>query len=137
MSATSGRAHIFLRPLVHLRIVVPEGLVGRVLETSRALARRHAHRSHGPGAARRPVGDVVLCDVPREAASIVLADLQELGVHEHGSISVEQPRTVLSRAAERAERAAPGDPANAVVWEEVEELTSESTELTVSYLDRS
>ena len=80
------------------------------------------------GAALRPAGDVVLCDVAREAASIVLADLQELGVPERGSISVEQVDVALSRAAEAAERAAPGDPANAVVWEEVEELASESTD---------
>jgi uncharacterized hydrophobic protein (TIGR00271 family) len=87
-----------------------------------------------PGAARRPDGDFILCDVAREAASIVLADLQELGVPEHGSIAVERIETVLSHAAQRAERAAPGDPANAVVWEQVEELTSESTELTASFL---
>jgi uncharacterized hydrophobic protein (TIGR00271 family) len=40
----------------------------------------------------------------------------------------------LSRAAEAAARAAPGDPANAVVWEEVEELASESTTLTASFM---
>ena len=101
-----------------------------VLERSSAVS----HIVHLPGAARQPVGDVVLCDVAREAASIVLADLQEMGVPERGAIAVEKPATVLSREAERAERAAPGDPANAVVWEEVEELTSESTELTASFL---
>ncbi len=133
MSATSGRAHIFLRPLVHLRIVVSRELAGRVLETLERSA-AVSHIVHLPGAARRPEGDVVLCDIAREAASILLKDLEELGVHVHGSIAVEHPATVLSHAAERAERAAPGDPANAVVWEEVEELTSESTVLTVSYL---
>jgi uncharacterized hydrophobic protein (TIGR00271 family) len=119
--------------VVHLRIVVPGELASRVLDT---LERSPAvsHIVHLPGAARRPPGDVVLCDVAREAASIVLLDLQELGVPEHGAIAVERPATVISRAAEQAERAAPGDPANAVVWEEVEELTSESTELTASYL---
>ena len=64
----------------------------------------------------------------------MLADLQELGVPERGSISVEQVDVVLSRAAEAAERAAPGDPANAVVWEQVEELASESTTLTASFM---
>ncbi len=101
-----------------------------VLERSAAVS----HIVHLPDVARRPPGDVVLCDVAREAASILLLDLQELGVPEHGAIAVERPATVLSRAADRSERAAPGEPANAVVWEEVEELTSESTELTASYL---
>ena len=89
---------------------------------------------HLPGAARRPDGDLIMCDVAREAASVVLADLKDLGVPEQGSIAVARIETVLSRAADRAARAAPGDPANAVVWEEVEELTSESTELTASFL---
>jgi len=119
--------------VVHLRIVVPAELVSRVLDTLERSA-AVSHLVHLPGAARRPPGDVVLCDVAREAASIVLLDLDELGVPEHGAIAVERPATVISRAADRAERAAPGDPANAVVWEEVEKLTSESTDLSASYL---
>lgn len=119
--------------MVHLRIVVPGALVARVLEALEG-SPAVSHIVHLPGAARRPEGDVVLCDVAPEAASIVLRDLQDLGVDEHGSIAVERPATVISRAAERAERAAPGAPANAVIWEEVEELTSESTGLTVSFL---
>ena len=133
MSATSRSRSYLWAALVHLRIVVPPALVDpvlEVLERSRAVS----HIVHLPGAARRPPGDVVLCDVAREAASIVIQDLDELGVPEHGAIAVERPATVLSRAGDRAERAAPGDPANAVVWEEVEQLTSESTELTASYL---
>jgi hypothetical protein len=95
--------------LVHLRIVAPRDLADRVLDV---LERSSAvsHIVHLPGAARQPVGDVVLCDVAREAASIVLGDLQEMGVPERGAIAVEKPATVLSREAERAERAAPGDP---------------------------
>ncbi|MGH2978610.1 MAG: DUF389 domain-containing protein [Solirubrobacterales bacterium] len=119
--------------MVHLRIVVPPDLTAqvlRVLEQSPAVCNIVVLR----GAAMRPAGDVLLCDVPREAASIVLADLQELGVHERGSISVEEVDIALSSAAEEAMRAAPGDPANAVVWEEVEELASESTTLSGSFL---
>jgi uncharacterized hydrophobic protein (TIGR00271 family) len=119
--------------MVHLRIVVPSDLteqVLKVLEQAPGAGNIVVLR----GAAVRPEGDVILCDVAREVASIVLADLQELGVPERGSISVEQLDVVLSRAAEAAERAAPGDPANAVVWEQVEELASESTTLTASYM---
>jgi uncharacterized hydrophobic protein (TIGR00271 family) len=86
------------------------------------------------GAAVRPAGDVILCDVAREAASLVLSDLEELGVPSRGSISMEKIDVSLSSAADAAMRAAPGDPANAVVWEEVEELASESTTLTASFL---
>jgi uncharacterized hydrophobic protein (TIGR00271 family) len=133
MSATPPVALISLGGVVHLRLVVPPGLVSRVLE---ALERNPAVCDivHLPGAARRPAGDVVLCDVAREAASIVLSDLEQMELHEVGSISVERPRAVLSRAAERAERAAPGDPVNAVVWEELQEVTSEATVLSASFV---
>jgi uncharacterized hydrophobic protein (TIGR00271 family) len=119
--------------VVHLRLVVPADLVSRVLETLEG-SPAVCDIVHLPGAARRPAGDVVLCDVAREAASIILSELEQMGVSERGSISVERPKVVLSRAAERAERAAPGDPTNAVVWEELEELTSEATELSASFI---
>jgi uncharacterized hydrophobic protein (TIGR00271 family) len=119
--------------VVHLRLVVPADLVSRVLEALEG-SPAVCDIVHLPGAARHPAGDVVLCDVAREAASIILSELEEMGVHERGSISIERPEAVISAAAERAERAAPGDPINAVVWEEVEELTQESTELSASFL---
>lgn len=119
--------------MVHLRMVVPADRVERVLrllEDSPAAC----NIVWLAGASRRPVGDLVLCDVSREAASLLLADLQELGVPTDGSIAIESVDTMLSRSMEEAERATPGDPGNAVVWEQVEELTSESSELNASYL---
>jgi uncharacterized hydrophobic protein (TIGR00271 family) len=119
--------------MIHLRIVVP------VDRTDKALALLEA--SPGvcnivrlPGAVLRPPGDLLLCDVAREAASPLLSDLQELEIGADGSIALDRIDTMVSRAAEEAERAAPGDPANAVVWEEVEELTSESTVLNASFV---
>lgn len=119
--------------MVHLRIVVPADLTGAVL---RALEQVPGACNVVVlrGAAIRPEGDVILCDVAREAASIVISDLQDLGVPTRGSISIEEIDVALSSAAEAAMRAAPGDPANAVVWEQVEELASESTSLTASFL---
>ena len=119
--------------VVHLRINVPPDLTERVLQVLEQ-APGACNIVVLRGASLRPEGDLLLCDVAREAASIVLADLQELGVPQRGSIAVEQLDVVLSRAAEAAERAAPGDPANAVVWEQVEELASESTTLTASFM---
>ena len=84
--------------MVHLRLVVPSDLASRVLgalEGSPAVC----DIVHLPGAARRPAGDVVLCDVAREAASIVLVEIEEMGVHERGSISITRPNVVLSRFA--------------------------------------
>ena len=70
-------------------------------------------------AARRPPGDVILCDVAREDASVVIADLRELGIDRDGSISLETIDVQLSDASDRAVAAARGEPADAVVWEEV------------------
>ena len=84
-----------------------------------------------PAPAAVPPG---LIDVAREAASVVIDDLRELGVPSDGSISIEEIDSQLSTAAERAERAAPGSPGDAVVWEEVEARTSESVELNANFL---
>lgn len=119
--------------MVHLRIVVPgsksERVVG-LLEASPAVS----SLARIEGASRKPLGDLVLCDVAREAASVLIDDLRELGVPAEGSISIEEIDSQLSRAAERAERAAPGSPGDAVVWEEVEARTSENIELNANFL---
>jgi uncharacterized hydrophobic protein (TIGR00271 family) len=118
--------------MVHLRMVVPADRSDRVLELLEA-SRGVCNIVRLPAAARKPKGDVLLCDVAREAASLLISDLQDLGISDDGSIAIERVDTMLSRAMEEAERAAPGDPGNAVVWEQVEELTSESSVLNASF----
>lgn len=119
--------------MVHLRIVVPSDRSEKVmglLETTPSTC----NLVYLPGAARQPRGDVVLCDVAREDASIVIEDLKELGVARDGSIALEQIDSQVSAAAKQAERAAWGVPSDAVVWEEVEARTSESSELGGNFL---
>ena len=71
--------------MVHLRIAVPAQKSERVVdlleatETVSSLARI-------AGASRKPRGDLILCDVAREDASIVIGDLREMGVGRDGSI---------------------------------------------------
>jgi uncharacterized hydrophobic protein (TIGR00271 family) len=77
---------------------------------------------------------MILCDVAREDASLVIAELRALGLGEQGSISIEEVETSISEAAVLAEQAAKGSPADAVVWEQVESRTSESAELSFSFL---
>ena len=86
------------------------------------------------GAARRPEGDLILCDVAREDTSIVISDLKELDLHEDGSIALEAIDSQLSAHAVEAERRARGRPSDAVVWEEVEERSSENVELSGVFL---
>jgi uncharacterized hydrophobic protein (TIGR00271 family) len=119
--------------MVHLRIVVPGSKSDRVvdlLEESPSVS----SLARIEGASRKPPGDLILCDVAREDASVVIGDLRELGVPIDGSISIEEIDSQLSSAADRAERAARGSPGDAVVWEEVESRTSESIELNANFL---
>lgn len=87
-----------------------------------------------PGAAEKPEGDVILCDVAREDASVIISDLRELEVHTQGSIALEEIDSEISTSAEAATEAAKGSPGDAVVWEEVETRTSENTELSAGFV---
>ncbi|MBF4162393.1 DUF389 domain-containing protein [Nocardioides sp. CBS4Y-1] len=80
-----------------------------------------------------PRGDLVECDVAREKAGPLIGDLRELGVHEAGSILVTEPRSSPFARAERMERAAPGHPDDAIVWESVESAAAADSVPTVSY----
>jgi uncharacterized hydrophobic protein (TIGR00271 family) len=119
--------------MIHLRIVSPPDRTQAALD---ALERTGSVTNIVllKDAARRPAGDLILCDVAREDTSVVLSDLKELRLHEDGSIALEMIDTALSRFAEAAERHAPGAPADAVVWEEVEQRTNENVELSGVFL---
>ena len=119
--------------MVHLRLVVPPGLVRRVRDLLTAWP-VVVNVVHLEGASLKPRGDVILCDVAREDASVVISELRALGLGEQGSISIEEVQTSISEAAVLAEQAAKGSPADAVVWEQVESRTSESAVLSFSFL---
>jgi uncharacterized hydrophobic protein (TIGR00271 family) len=119
--------------MVHMRIVVPAHQAEHVLDLL----------EHSPSAcnvifleraARKPEGDVILCDVAREDASVIVSDLRELEVDTEGSIAIENIDSAISSVAAAAERAAEGHPGDAVVWEEVESRTSENIELNAVFL---
>jgi uncharacterized hydrophobic protein (TIGR00271 family) len=114
--------------MYHVRIVVPGDLADDVLELLDNEGSA-CNLIHLPGAARRPEGDVILVDVAREDASVVLADLRKLRVDHVGSIAVAEVDFQLSDPMERAMEHAGGSPADAVVWEEVTSRTSETAEL--------
>lgn len=119
--------------MVHLRIVVPSHQSGHAMDLL----------EHTPSvcnlifferAARRPEGDVILCDVTREDASVVVSDLRELEIDKEGSIAMEDIDSMIAAVATEAQKAASGLPSDAVVWEEVEARTSENIELSASFL---
>ncbi|MEV0623257.1 DUF389 domain-containing protein [Nonomuraea sp. NPDC050404] len=85
-----------------------------------------------PGAAREPRGDLVFCDAARESANEVLGRLKWLETE--GSIAAEQVDLSLSKAAEDAIEEAPGDPDDAVIWEELAQKVSTDSRVTWAYL---
>ena len=119
--------------VIHLRILAPPDAAEHALDL---LCRSDsvANVVHLPGAARHPEGDVILCDVAREDASVIVSDLRELDIHKEGSIALEEIDTQISHAADRAIASAQGAPADAVVWEEVEGRTSEDAALSGSFV---
>jgi uncharacterized hydrophobic protein (TIGR00271 family) len=119
--------------MLHLRIVVPKDFTEPTLE---ALESRESvcNIVHVADAARYPVGDLILADVAREDASVVIEELTGLGIPKVGSIALEDTETTISDAAERAMKVAAGTPSDSVVWEEVQSKTSEEATLSGSFL---
>jgi uncharacterized hydrophobic protein (TIGR00271 family) len=117
--------------MLHLRVVCPQ----IVTQDAVGILRDHVGATHlvlFPGAAIEPAGDVIEADLAREAADEILAALCGLGIDHTGGLTLEQ--IALSDAADRAERSAPGEAADAVVWEELVARTGEESRLNATYL---
>ncbi|MFE2591962.1 DUF389 domain-containing protein [Streptomyces anthocyanicus] len=119
--------------MLHLRLITP---ADRTDEVVRLIDRTvgTTHLVVLPGAAREPEGDVVMCDVAREAGDELINGLRGLGIDRCGAITAENIDLSLSERADRAERDAPGEPADAVLWEQLEEATHEESTLSVTYV---
>ncbi|MET9886931.1 DUF389 domain-containing protein [Streptomyces sp. NPDC006430] len=118
--------------MLHLRMITPSDRTDAVVEViERTVGTTHLAVLNG--AARVPPGDIVLCDVAREAGDELLNELRELGIDKEGSIAVENIDLSLSERAEEAEEEAPGEAADAVLWEQLSEATHEESTLSVTY----
>jgi len=119
--------------IVQVRICVPERLSTAVVgccSGAPGVAEVALHR----GASVVPAGDVVLVSLARESLEALIEQLQALNIQDAGSIAVTTPELVLSNRADHAEAAAPGEGADAVIWDEVSRQTGEDSRLTWSYL---
>jgi uncharacterized hydrophobic protein (TIGR00271 family) len=120
--------------VIHLRIVSPPDRSDQVVHLLSG-SRSACNVIRWTGVVHDPAGaDLIMADVAREDASVLLSDLKDLRLHEDGSISIEDVEAVLSDRAEKAIQHARGAPSDAVVWEEVEARTSEATELSAGFL---
>lgn len=119
--------------MLHLRVIAPTELCEPVIDLLTAnpgATHLVVHR----GAALDPGGDEITADIARESANDVVDGLKALGVKERGAITLDVIDTVMSTRAYRAEDEAEGDPADAVVWDELAARTREESTLNVTYL---
>jgi uncharacterized hydrophobic protein (TIGR00271 family) len=119
--------------VLHLRVIAPTELrapVIALLTANPGVAHLVVHRD----AALDPRGDEITAELARESANEVVDQLKALGVKESGAITLDVIDTVLSTRAYRAEDEAEGEPADAVIWDELVSRTREESTLTVTFL---
>ncbi|MER7686232.1 DUF389 domain-containing protein [Streptomyces sp. NPDC097610] len=119
--------------MLHLRLITPADRTDDVVR----LIERTVGTTHLvvlTGAARNPAGDVVTCDVAREAGDELIGALREMELDRTGSIAVENIDLSLSKRADKAEDEAPGEGADAVLWEHLADATHEESTLSVTYV---
>ncbi len=117
--------------MLHLRISTPPGLTAEVLAVldDPAVSSLALHA----GASLRPVGDLVIADIARETANDLIDRLRDLGVAREGSVLIDPVDAWLSRDGLEAEKAAPGSPADSVVWAQVAHRAYDDAELNWTY----
>ncbi|MDT8914039.1 DUF389 domain-containing protein [Amycolatopsis sp. PS_44_ISF1] len=118
--------------MLHLRAVCPPERTGEAL----AFLRGHAGTAHlvlHRGVAVQPEGDLIEADIAREAADEIVDALCALDLDRAGGITLEALDTALSDAADAAEEAAPGEGADAVVWQELLGRTGEEARWNLTF----
>ncbi|WP_406137236.1 DUF389 domain-containing protein [Streptomyces sp. NBC_01089] len=119
--------------MLHLRLIVPADRTDEVLRLLGGTV-GSTHLVVLPGAARNPPGDLVMCDVAREAGDDLIGALRGLGIDRAGSITAENMDLTLSAHADEAEAEAPGEGSDAVLWEELTQATDEESTFSVTYV---
>ncbi len=99
-----------------------------------ARGRGGQHPAVHPERPLEPQGDEITADIARECANDVIKELKSLDVQHRGAITLASLDTVLSTRAHEAEDEADGDPADALVWDELIARTREESTLSVTFL---
>jgi uncharacterized hydrophobic protein (TIGR00271 family) len=119
--------------LLHLRVVSP---ADRSQEVEAVL--RHQPGATNivvlPGVTQFPSGDLFEADLARECVQQVVSDLRELGIDSDGSITWSTIDAAIGAGPRRAELAAPGDAADAIIWDEIVANTGEDSTLTWTFM---
>ena len=116
--------------MLHLRVICPADLVDGVHD---ALI-RHTGAVAVLVVGESSDGTEITADVARESVDDLLDALRELHVDEHGLISTEPLDTTIGALADRAERQAPGEGADALIWDELAARGREDSTLTGTFV---
>jgi len=119
--------------LLHVRITAPPDRSDDVVALLDACA-GVANLARLPGCSIRPAGDLIVADIARESVDDVVLELRALGIDRHGTLTLESLDAAVSTAAERAEDDAPGEGADAVIWEEVVRRTHADAALSWTFV---
>ncbi|HEY2297015.1 MAG TPA: DUF389 domain-containing protein [Jatrophihabitans sp.] len=116
--------------MLHLRVVCPQDMEARVLDTlgdrvGVVAVSATPESSHGT---------VISADVAREAADGVLSDLRDAGIGEHGLIALDPIDAAFGALVDKAEEEAPGEGADALIWDELSERIGEDSTLTGTFV---
>src|ERR687887_1338729 len=116
--------------MLHLRVVCAEDAADAVLDALR--------RQVGVVAVRRAGatsdGTEITAALARECADEAFGSLRRLGVYDTGMVSLEPLDTAIGHLAQKAEGDAPGEGADAVIWDELISRTGEDSTLTGTFL---
>lgn len=117
--------------MLDVRVTAPRDLVeevrSRLAQDPTVANLVHLPAAVGGGA------DVLMFELARENANATMRMLRHVGVPQAGSVVVRDALTVLSDAADAAERAAPGHPADGVLWAQLADQSREDARWSWSF----
>lgn len=116
--------------MLHLRVICSQDRAARVVDALTDQVGAVAVRAAG----ETSDGCEITADIARESAEKVLEALHALDVCDDGMITMEPLDTAIGALADRAEKDAPGDGADVVIWDELAERTGEDSQLTGTFL---
>jgi uncharacterized hydrophobic protein (TIGR00271 family) len=118
--------------VLHVRVACPSRLTDQAVDALRDTT-GVAALAVARGASLVPEGDVLECDVVREASDNVLAALLAIDTDRELVISIVELEVIAGRAVRAAEAAAPGFDADALPWALIEADAREAAEPSATF----
>jgi uncharacterized hydrophobic protein (TIGR00271 family) len=119
--------------VLHLAVVAPRDRSAAVVDALRDEP-GVTNLVTGEGTVLKPPGDRIEADVAREAADAVLETLHGLCLEHGGTVTISEVDAAFGDPIDAAERDAPGEGVDAVVWQEITQRTAADATLSGAFL---